>query len=117
MTLLSKNDILQASDLATEDVPVPAWGGTVRVRSMTGRDRDAFSESLARDASGNVDFTNYRAKLVAKCAVDENGVQIFTEDDIAALAGKSASALATVFEVADRLNSVGASAIEDSKKN
>lgn len=115
--LLSRDQILQSNDLATEDVTVPAWGGTVRVRAMTGRERDAFSESLTRDESGNADFTDYRAKLVAKCAVDESGVQIFTEDDVIALGGKNAFALAAVFEVADRLNRIGAEAIEDARKN
>ena len=41
MTLLSKSAILCANDLQTEDVDVPEWGGTVRVRSFTGRERDA----------------------------------------------------------------------------
>lgn len=119
MSTLSRDAILQASDLPFEEVAVPAWGGTVRVRAMTGRDRDAFGESLARDEQGNVDLTNYRAKLVAKCLVDDAGNRLFTDSDadIAALGGKSAAALAVVFDAAERLNGIGAAAVEDVKKN
>ena len=48
MTLLSKTAILTANDLQTEDVEVPEWGGAVRVRSFTGRERDAFESSMVR---------------------------------------------------------------------
>ena len=48
MTLLSKTAILCANDLQTEDVEVPEWGGAVRVRSFTGRERDAFEASMVR---------------------------------------------------------------------
>ncbi len=115
MTLLTKNDILQASDLATEDVAVPAWGGSVRVRAMTGFDRDAFSESLSKDEEGNVDVSNYRAKLLSKCIVDDAGNLVFTDADVAALGAKSAAAIAAVFAVAERLN--GSGAVAEIKKN
>ena len=48
MSLLSKTAILTANDLQTEDVEVPEWGGAVRVRSFTGRERDAFESSMVR---------------------------------------------------------------------
>ena len=48
MTLLFKTAILAAQDLQTEDVEVPEWGGAVRVRSFTGRERDAFQASMVR---------------------------------------------------------------------
>ena len=48
MTLLSKTAILAAQDLQTEDVEVPEWGGAVRVRSFTGRERDVFEAGMIR---------------------------------------------------------------------
>ena len=48
MTLLSKTAILTANDLQTEDIEVPEWGGAVRVRNFTGRERDAFESSMVR---------------------------------------------------------------------
>ena len=48
MTLLSKSAILCANDLQTEAVEVPEWGDPVRLRSFTGRERDAFEASMVR---------------------------------------------------------------------
>ncbi len=48
MGLLTKDDILGADDLATEDVEVPEWGGCVRVRALTGTERDAFEAAMFR---------------------------------------------------------------------
>ena len=43
---LSREDILKAEDLPTEEVPVPEWGGSVLVRGLTGRERDLFETSM-----------------------------------------------------------------------
>ena len=43
---LSRDDILKAADNEPEEVDVPEWGGSVLVRGMTGRERDAFEVSL-----------------------------------------------------------------------
>ena len=40
MSLLSAAEILAADDLPTEDVEVSEWNGTVRVRALTGAERD-----------------------------------------------------------------------------
>lgn len=113
--LLNKEAILGASDLKTEDVEVAEWGGSVRVRNMTGAERDAFGASLMVD--GKIDPKGYRVKLLARCIVDENGASLFSEADIDALNGKSNQALERVFAVADRLNSVGEVAVEAQVKN
>ena len=116
MSILTRETILAAQDLLTEDVPVPEWGGTVRVRMFTGTERDAFASSLV-GADGKTDLTNYRARLLAASIVDESGAHPFTDADVAALSGKSALALERVFTVADRLNSTGAAAVDTAEKN
>ena len=40
--LLNKEQIQSVSDLETQDVEVPEWGGTVRLKSLTGAERDRF---------------------------------------------------------------------------
>lgn len=106
MSLLSREQILQAEDLGFEDVEVPEWGGTVRVRIMTGAERDAFEQSIVtrRGKDVNLNMVNIRAKLVATCLIDEKGDRLFTEKDVNILAQKSAVALDRVFGVAQRLN-------------
>ena len=53
MTYLSRDAILQREDIKTEDVEVPEWGGTVRVRGMSGVERDAFEASLIEQPRAN----------------------------------------------------------------
>lgn len=119
MTLLTKSAILSADDLKTEDVEVPEWGGAVRVRAFSGRERDAFEASLVRGDGKDrkVDLTNMRARLVALTVVDETGQKLFTHEDVDLLGAKSGAALDRVFAVAQKLNGLSAADVEDLTKN
>src|SRR5262249_11529470 len=72
---------------------------------LTGRERDDFEASMMIQRGGQViaDVRNTRAKLVAKCVVDDDGQRLFTDEDAAALGGKSGAALARGFDVVARL--------------
>lgn len=106
MALLSRDQILDAVDLKTEEVQVPEWGGSVLVRGLNGTERDAYENGLIRmeGQSAKSNLLNMRAKLVALCLVDEKGGRLFADTDIRALGRKSASALERVYEVAARLS-------------
>lgn len=119
MTLLTKDAILSASDLQHEDVAVPEWGGTVRVRVMTGAERAQFEEDSFRIEGGKAvpQLDNYQARLVALCAIDEHGHRLFSVADIEVLGGKSATALGRVYAVARRINGIGTEAAEAARKN
>jgi hypothetical protein len=117
---LSRDQILEASDLRSQPTDVPEWGGAVIVRTMTGADRDAFENgmvSVRADGSREQNLTNFRAKLVALTVVDDAGDLLFSTDDLARLAAKSAVALQRVFEVAQSINGLGAQAVETAAKN
>ena len=103
--LLTKDAILAANDLVTEDVEVPEWGGTVRVRAISGAERDAFEQAIVTRKGKNVttNLANIRAKMVALCVVDENGQRLFADKDVLLLGTKSAAALDRVFTVAQQL--------------
>lgn len=117
MNILNKQLILAAVDLKTEDISIPEWGGDVRVRTMTGFERDAFESTLIKGSDGRRDLTNLRARLLAMTIVDENGDRVFAADDAALLGAKSASALDQLFEVAQRLNGMGSKAEAEIEKN
>src|SRR5215472_5794653 len=113
---LSRDDILKAADNDPEEVDVPEWGGTVLVRGMTGRERDAFEVSMLTPGRGGrrtVDPANVRAKLVARCVVDDDGNRLFTDADVAELGGKSAAAVDRVYSVAARLSGMAGGDQED----
>ena len=119
MTLLSKTAILTANDLKSEDVEVPEWGGAVRVRSFTGRERDAFEASMVRGEGRDrkVDLTNMRARLVGLTVIDETGQRLFTDEEVDLLGAKSGAALDRVFAVAQKLNGLSSADVEELSKN
>lgn len=123
---LSRDDILKAEDRAVEEVECPEWGGSVLVRGMTGKERDAWEVTLADEASRTtavqrgrrgapqpaVNLINARAKLVARCCVDDDGNRLFADADVAALGEKSAAPIDRIFLVAARLCGIGEEDLE-----
>lgn len=116
---LNREAILAAEDLPRELVEVPEWGGAVYVRALTGAERDQFEASIVeqRGRDMRMNMRNIRAKLVALTVVDEDGQRIFTDDDVAALGGKSAAALDRLFAVAQRLSGLSKEDVEELAKN
>ena len=119
--ILSAAEILAADDLITETVQCDEWGGDVLIKSMTGTERDAFEVAMTKkDEKGNIvagTLDNVRAGLVAATAVDAEGVQLFTIDQVEALGKKSALALDRCFDVASRLNRMYSAAVAEEKGN
>lgn len=115
--LLTHAEIMGANDLVSEIVPVPEWGGDVRVRTLTGAERDAFEMAVftMRQKAGTA--INIRALLVALCVVDDEGKRLFSERDAVQLGAKSAKALDRVFSVAQRLNGLTTADVEELGKN
>ncbi|AZM54168.1 hypothetical protein DMA15_17645 [Streptomyces sp. WAC 01529] len=105
---LSAEQILGADDLAYEDVEVPEWGGTVRVREMPGTERDKFeSQFIGKDGVGvrAEGMEGFRARLAAATIVDEHGKQMFrSAAETKRLGEKNANALQRVCDVAMRLS-------------
>lgn len=106
--ILTREQILAAADLPVEDVPVPEWGGVVRVRGLSGQERDDyFARQAVRDKGGNVvgqNTENASSALLVRCIIGPDGKPAFTLRDIYALGEKSAAASGRVFEVAARLS-------------
>jgi hypothetical protein len=114
--LLTREQIISTQDLKSEDVPVPEWGGTVRVRSMTGAERDKLGRALI-GTDKKPDMSRYRTQLLAICMVGEDGVALFGLDEIDALGQKSSVALERAYSVAEKLNNSGADAVEAAEGN
>ena len=116
--LLSKDQIIEAKDLPHRDVDVADWGGTVRVITMSAGERDSYEMSIY-DMDGTdikVKRDDFRAKLLARCLVDENNERIFTDSEVKVLSKKGARPVQELFEVAQELNGIGTLAEEDIKK-
>ncbi|MFF3884024.1 phage tail assembly chaperone [Streptomyces sp. NPDC001914] len=108
---LSRDSILEASDVQTETVPVPEWGGDIILRGLTGEELDAYQASRrqirnAGTKEQEVVFVqdNARATLLVKCIVDEAGNRVFTDRDAGLLGMKNGKVLDRLFEVASSLS-------------
>ena len=107
MGFLSREDILKVDDIQIRDIDVPEWGGTVRVRGLSGAERNDYESSQVTMGPDNrliPDMANRTAKLVARTIVGEDGEPLFNELDVGTLGQKSGAALARVFKVAEELS-------------
>jgi len=112
---LTRQGILDISDITSETIPVPEWGGSVVVQGMTGDERDDFEASCVkgRGRKAEVNLRNLRAKLVVIVCRDATGARIFTDDDAPALGRKSAAAINRIYEVAARLSGITEDDVEE----
>ncbi|MFH9957309.1 hypothetical protein ACH4OX_24290 [Streptomyces roseolus] len=118
MALLTAEQIGAASDRKFEDVEVPEWGGTVRIQSMSGTDRNSHqAETLVIGPNGRPKEVNLRdqyARILARCIVDEQGRRLFvTDKQIAALGAKDAGVLERLAKVAKQVSGLTEGAAED----
>src|SRR3990172_989051 len=102
--LLTKEMMLEAEDLPSQEVDVPEWGGWVRLRGLSGAEASAFSSRLVRIGPDGkpqaVKLDNFMADLLSLCIVDESGQPLFSRTDVAALGRKSARVLKRLSDIA-----------------
>jgi len=106
MTLLTKDQILNADDRDSIEVEVPEWGGTVLISAMSAAERDAFEAGML-DTKGKSDakrLQNFRARFIASCIVDNDGNRLFSDKDIVALGRKSSAPVSRLFDECRKLN-------------
>lgn len=121
MALLTRGQINDADDRPYEDVPVPEWGGEVRIRGMSGTERDAYQNSMVSiGPSGKVQRISLQdalAKLLVRCIVNENNERIYGDKDTAELGAKNAEILERLRDVAKRLSGLGKEELEAAEGN
>jgi hypothetical protein len=114
--MLTKDQILAATQLPVEEVNVPEWGGTVFVRTMTGTERDQCEQAILT-AKEKKRRLNVRAMYAVRTIIDEKGNRLFADNDADELAKTSAKALDRIFGVALRMSGVKEEDIAELEKN
>lgn len=108
MPMLTVEAILAAADLPEEVVPVPEWGGAVKVRGLSRASYDAIAEASTvavaptgpgQTATTKRDDAKFSDQLFLACVVEPR----FTEAHLAGLRNKSLSALNRVYEAIGRV--------------
>lgn len=120
---LTKADIFNAAWPAPVRVEVPALGGHLYVRVLSAAERDGLELEAhrARQGGGGEDAgVNYRGRLVALCACDEQGRRLFVDDDAAEVGRRPGPFVDPVAVAAARANGIGdeaAKALEEARGN
>lgn len=108
--------ILAAIDLPATDVgAIPEWGikaGELFQRGMTGQERRDFERLFVRDETGERPKDDPRAAAVGRTLVDAGGNRVFSDEQLAALAKKSAKILDRLYDQAMQLSGIRATAAE-----
>lgn len=114
MSFLSRQQIIDADDVEYASVECPEWGGTVRLRSIRGTQRDAYEQSVitGSGADRKMNLRNARAKLIVLCAVDETGRPLFTAEDVTELGKKNAAPLDRLFDACRKLAGMSENDVE-----
>ncbi|GHI91272.1 hypothetical protein [Streptomyces olivaceus] len=119
MALLSKDQITKADDRKWEDVPVPEWGGSVRLLGMSGTERNAYQSSLVvlgpEGKPSRMNMADQLAKLVGKCLVGEDFERLFTDKEVKALGAKNGAVLERLGKIAQRLSGLRKEDVEDAE--
>jgi hypothetical protein len=115
--MLTKEQILAVEDSRFEVVSVPEWGGEVCVGVMTGEERDAFEAACYSSRNGQAFTPSIRARVCSWTIRGEDGQRLFGPDDIATLGRKSGVALERVYVVAERVNGLTKSSMDELEKN
>jgi hypothetical protein len=112
---------LQAIPRKTVTVRFEEYDTEYRLREMSGTDRDKFEIAAFKEDSEGVRHVQplyLRARMVALCLVDENNVRLYADDEIDQLSDEiPASVIAVLFVAAQKLNGLGADAVEAAAKN
>lgn len=114
--------IMAVDDLGILKVVVHDWPGTdgqpltLGIRVMTVGERDAYErEWIGKRETG---IENFRAKFLARCLCHpETGERLFTDEQVAQLAAKSAKVVSTLFDKAMTHNAMSETDVEELAKN
>ncbi len=81
--MLTRDEIFQADDIKTEIVNVPEWGGDVKVKGLSGKERDSFEDSFVhrKGKKQRIKPENIRAKLCILTIIDDEGNLLFNHYD------------------------------------
>jgi hypothetical protein len=117
--------LLSASQITSaprryEVVDVPEWGGRVRVRALSGVEREEFErEIMGAPKIGDSPFLpGYRARFARLILCDENGNPLFTDPAaVQQLNLTSAAALQRVLDVGYRISGLRDKDVDQIAKN
>lgn len=108
-------------DSKIELVKCPEWEsvgfGEIYVRSMSGKARDAYELAIYEAGKDNSKPYNMRASIVVATACDENGTELFSQNDAEWLGNMSAKVLDRIVDKAQELSGISEGDIDEMEKH
>lgn len=116
MSLLGKEALLSRPPLKTEDVELPEFGGSIRVRQWTGAEWDEWQVYVSKL---NRDIRTMRAAGIAASVINDDGSLMFNMNgDIESINSSwPASAIERVWDAVRTINRIGKEELEEAEKN
>lgn len=122
--ILSKKDILNINDREHVDIEVPEWGGTLRIYVMSLRERMVL-EGLVGGKSGKKSPKSDKVSseqekimfLLRTCLKDEDGKDMFDENEVSMLLDKDSKVVYRIFEKCIEVNNLGGAKVGVASSN
>lgn len=109
--LLTAQEIIDAADITSEVVPVPEWGGAVKLHGLS-LDDVMDLRKQASDGKGEVDAGRMAVLLlVASCEVE------FTPEQVEALRKKAAGPITRLIKRASELSGIDEDSMKDAERS
>lgn len=107
---LTIEQIRAVNDHQEVDVPVPEWGGKVRVRSLSTGEKQEFEQGMikVKGKQRDVNLKNLRERLIVKALVQPR----MTQTDIQMLSEKNALPVSRIYDVAAALSGLSDDDVE-----
>lgn len=115
MGSLNAEQILDSNDVVVQKVEVPEWDGSVNIKTLNGYEQLRFERWTGKDDDD--DSLDRCAKLLILTVVDDDGKQIFSEQQLDSLKKKNAPTLLRLFDIAVRLNRLTEATRKELEKN
>lgn len=107
MTLLNKHNF-KALQKKTSIVECKDYDTEIKIEALS------LQDQLEIDDLIKTDMNSYIKEMVARCVIDEDGVRVFSVDDVESL---PADLTVLVFQACCKLNKLGTHDVTDAAKN
>lgn len=104
---LTREQILSNKSFRSKTIEIPEWGGEVRLKAMSGADREAMESVVYEDVGGKLQMkkgVSYMAEMLLRTWCDDDGNLLFKPDEINLIQEKDSVILARIFKVAAEVN-------------
>jgi hypothetical protein len=118
--ILTKGEFLTlGKELKCEYVPVPELkkDGIIKIRELTGENRDALEKTLKANPDGTVDIEGLRSETIALAIVNEDGTLMFSKAEVQELGKLSGKVLMRIYSRISDLCGLGQKEMDEIEKN